>query len=238
MFDDDAGGRVEALDALQRGVGICDVVVGERLALQLLGTADAHLGLRCLTIKRSGLVWVLPVAHLLHLFELQVEGPRVVLRATLDQAAKVIGDHAVISGGVFVGANRKSKSCCQRGVAVMGFEFSEDPIVVPGRYHNGDVAVVLRCRTNHGWPADINIFHRVFQGAVRAGDGGLERIQIHDDQIDRRDVVCGHHFIVGAAPTQNAAVNLWVQGFHATIHHLWKTGVIGDFHHAQSLLAE
>ena len=70
MFDDDAGGCVEALDALQRGVGVCDVVVGERLALQLLGTADAHLGLSCLAVKRGALVGVLPVAHLLHLFEL------------------------------------------------------------------------------------------------------------------------------------------------------------------------
>ena len=120
----------------------------------------------------------------------------------------------------------------------MEFEFCEDAIVVTGRYHDGDVAVVLRCRTDHGRSTNINIFHRVLQSAVRSCDGGLEWVEVHHYQINRWDLVSGHHLVVGAAPTQNAAMNFGVQGFHATIHHLGKSGVIRDFHHAHSLLAK
>jgi hypothetical protein len=139
---------------------------------------------------------------------------------------------------MLVGTNRKLKSRRQRGVAVMGFEFSEYATVVAGRHHDGDVAVILCGGTNHGRSADINILHRVFQRAVGTCDGGLEGIQIHHDQIDGRDFVGRHHLIVCAAPAQDAPVNFWVQGFHATTHHLGEAGVVGDLHHAQPLLAE
>ena len=149
--------------------------------------ADAHLGLSRLPIKSGALVWVLPVAHFLHLFELQVEGARVVLGATCRLGSQSDWRSC-----------RHKRRCARRHgsqdqiaspawcAAVMGFEFSEDPTVVAGRHHDGDVAVVLCGGTNHGRSADINIFHRVFQRAVRPCDGGLEGIQVHHHKIDGR----------------------------------------------------
>ena len=68
MFYNDTGGIIEALDALQRGVGIGHVVIGECFALYLLSTANAYLFWCGFSVKRRALMRVLAVTHLLHFF--------------------------------------------------------------------------------------------------------------------------------------------------------------------------
>ena len=60
--------------------------------------------------------------------------------------------------------------------------------------------MILGRGAHHGRATNINIFDGVLQRAVRAGNGGLEGIQIHDDQINSRDIVLIHHRIINATP--------------------------------------
>ena len=61
----------------------------------------------------------------------------------------------------------------------------------------------------------------------------LERIQVDDEEIDRRDRVLLHgRAVLGvAAPGEEAAVDGRVQRFHAPVHHLRIAGQLGDIAH-------
>ncbi len=63
MFHDHAGRMVELFDALQRRIGIGDVVVGERLALQLFRTGERAVGRLLIDVERCVLVRVFAVAQ-------------------------------------------------------------------------------------------------------------------------------------------------------------------------------
>ena len=61
-------------------------------------------------------------------------------------------------------------------------------------------------------------------------DRRLERIEVHDEEIDRRDAMREHRRLVlrVLADRQQAAVNLRVQRLDPPVHHLGKAGEIGD----------
>src|SRR5690606_13060144 len=107
VLDDDTGRLAEALHTLQRRIGVGHVVVGQLLALQLGSGGDAGLRRLRFPVEGRALVRVLAVAHVLGLDELGIEGARersaVVSAqgiAALVDGAQVVGDHAVIGGGV------------------------------------------------------------------------------------------------------------------------------------------
>src|SRR5690606_37903993 len=103
VLDNDAGGCLEALDALPGRIGIGDVVVGELLALQLAIVRERTGGGLGVAIEGGGLVGVLAIAHVLHLVPLlgvhigQGTHPAVgVVRAR----GQVVGDRGVVGGGM------------------------------------------------------------------------------------------------------------------------------------------
>jgi len=110
VLDDNAGRLAEFFHAFQRGVGIGNVVIGERLTLNLPGGRNRGFFYLFFYIESSLLVAVLAVTHILLLDEVQVQGAReatgriftftVVSRY---QATEVVGNHAVVRGGVFEG---------------------------------------------------------------------------------------------------------------------------------------
>ena len=53
----------------------------------------------------------------------------------------------------------------------------------------------------------------------------VERIQVHDDDIDEAETVTGERGqIVGTvAAGENAAMNGWMQRLHAAVHHFRET---------------
>ena len=61
--------------------------------------------------------------------------------------------------------------------------------------------------------------------AVRAGDGGGERVEVHHQQVDRRDAVLRHDRIVDAAAAEQSAVDLRMQRLDAPVHDLGEAGV-------------
>ena len=74
MFDDNAGGLVaEGFDAFQRGIGIGNIVVGQFLALQLLGGGNRAAGRCFFPVKRRVLMRVFAITHGLVMVKLQIQ---------------------------------------------------------------------------------------------------------------------------------------------------------------------
>ena len=116
MLDDDAGGLVvEGFDAFQRGIGIGNVVVGQFLALQLLGGGNRAGGRCFFPVKRRVLMRVFAVTHGLVTVKLQIQG-----FGKLD-AVRCCPDRpnrGVVTRGVFKAFQRQieagllQKGCC------------------------------------------------------------------------------------------------------------------------------
>ena len=243
VLDDDAGRLDEALHAFQRGVGVGHVVERQFLALQLHGGGDAGFAALGLDVEGRALVRVLAVAHFLGLDELAVEGAREGAAvfggqgvAALVDGAQVVGDHAVVGGGVLEGFQGQIEAL---GVAqAAGFEAFDDAGVVAGVDHYGHVFVVLRGGADHGRAADVDVLDGIGQVTARLGHGGGEGVEVDRDQVDRLDAVLLHHRAVEGATAEDAAVDFRVQGLHATVHHLREAGVVGDFHRGHAVVLE
>jgi len=87
-------------------------------------------------------------------------------------------------------------------------EFSTPKKRLPVVVIDDDVyeGVILGSRTHHGWPTNINIFNRIFECAIRVGNGGRKGIQVDDNHIDRLDAMLLHHSVVLPASAKNAPV--------------------------------
>ena len=90
--------------------------------------------------------------------------------------------------------------------------------------------MVLRRRADHRRSADVDVLDRVFQRHAGLGDGLGERVQVDDNQIDRRDVVLddGRHVLGLVAVGQNPAVDARVEGLDAPFQHLGEIGDVAD----------
>ncbi len=93
------------------------------------------------------------------------------------------------------------------------------------------MGVVLGGRADQGGAADVDVFDRFGPGRVGAGDGGLKRIEVDDDQVDRQEALPleGGEVVGLVAPGQDSAVDLGVQRLDATAENFGLAGVVGDF---------
>ena len=111
----------------------------------------------------------------------------------------------------------------------MGLEIGQHGGVVGGFDHDGDVGVVLGGGADHRGAADIDVLDAVVIG-LAGGDGRLERVEVDDEQVDRRDAVAEHRGLVLGmrADGEQAAMHLGMQRLDAAVHHLGEAGQIGD----------
>src|SRR5690606_32368940 len=125
------------------------------------------------TVEGAGLVRVFAVAQGL--------GQRTAYRlagrgGVADLLREPAGDGGVIGGGAGEGAGGEAFAQLEGGGAV-GLE-GVDHLVQPGLVDaDGDVAVVLGGRADHGRAADVDVLDRRLE-ATAGGHGGLERIQV------------------------------------------------------------
>ena len=106
-----------------------------------------------------------------------------------------------------------------------------DAAVVGWVDNDGDALVVFGRAAEHRRTADVDVLDGVLEGDIRLGDGLLERVEVHDDEIDRADTVLGGGgsvFLIFAQEKQ-AAVDLGVQRLDAAVEHLGETGVVAEF---------
>ena len=235
MLHDDAGRRFELAHAFQRGVCIGDVVEAQFLALQLARGSHAHATRDGVGVERGRLVRVLAVAQvqLLHGAQFQRFGELLRLAALLRHPVR---HHRVVAAGVRVGLGGQALTQREAGAAGRdgGCHFG-----VVGRVHDDShVFVVLGRAAHHGRTTDVDVLDAVIVGAVGLGHRGGEGVEVHHQQVDRRDAVFGHHRVVDAAAAEQATVHLRVQRLHAAIHHLGEAGVCGYFRHWQASACE
>ena len=112
-----------------------------------------------------------------------------------------------------------------KGAALNG---GDDFGVVGRADDDADGFVVFRRRAQERRAADVDVFHRFFQGNARLVDGFAEGVEVDDDEVNRRDVVFVHHRVVGAAAAEDAAVDFRMQGFDAPGHDFGEGGVLAD----------
>ena len=101
------------------------------------------------------------------------------------------------------------------------------------------MGMVLGRRAHHRRAADVDILdHRVAIGA--AHHRAEERIEIDDDEIDRRDAMLLHRgdMLGIVADAEQAAVDLRVKRLHPAVHHLGEAGEVGDVAHRSAGLAQ
>ena len=99
--------------------------------------------------------------------------------------------------------------------------------------------MVLRRAADERRAADVDVLDAlVVAGAF--GDRRLERVEIDDQEIDRRDAVLGRLRVVlrVAAHGEQTAVHLRMQRLHAAVEHLGKSGELGDILHGEPLGAQ
>ena len=93
---------------------------------------------------------------------------------------------------------------------------------------------------DHGRTTDIDIFNGFFKCAIGFSDRCLKRIEVHNNDIDRINVVVSqgfHMFRIGAA-SQNTRVDLRIECFDTTVKHFRETRVIGHFLNFDSCLSD
>src|SRR5690606_36163625 len=100
------------------------------------------------------------------------------------------GHGGVIGGGAGEGAGGQLLAQGQgRGtVGLQGLDDQADAFRVDG---DGDMAVVLRTRADHGRAADVDVLDGGFKAAALL-DRLLERVEVDPDDIDGADAVLAH----------------------------------------------
>ena len=194
------------------------LAVAERLDL-LEGDREAR-GIR---IGRAGEAWLVG--------ELDARGghPRRQLR----------GDAGIVGGGVAEGLDREGRPEPGRDAPLLR-QGRQDRRVALRRGNDSDRGVVLGRRPDHRRPADVDLLDELVERDPVAFSGGGERVEIHDDELERRDrrrdelpAVVGQ-----AAVREDAAVDPRVERLDPPVEHLGEAGHRGDVRHGQTCVAE
>ena len=91
--------------------------------------------------------------------------------------------------------------------------------------NNGNITMVLGCRTDHSRAANINILD-AFIKITTCREGFLKRIKVHHQHINGLDVVFRHRGLVrfiiayGEQPPMNAGM----ERLDTAVHHIWIAG--------------
>ncbi len=86
------------------------------------------------------------------------------------------------------------------------------------------------------WSADVDLLDQSLERRREILRGFHERIEIDNDDIDKGYPVLGRRIEIGGVSSscEDSAVDQRVQRLDATVHHLGKTGDVGDPEHRQS----
>ncbi len=124
--------------------------------------------------------------------------------------------------------------------AAVGLHLGQHVGVVGRVGDDGDMRVVFGGGTHHGRSADVDVLDRILQRAAGLGDGRRERVQVHHHEVYGRDVMLLQRgdMLGQVAPRQDARMNLRLQRLHASVQHLGKAGVVGDFRDGDAVVGE
>ena len=229
MLDDRHRGRacrIELGHEFKGRVGVADVVVGQGLALDEPGRSDSGSGIEG-AVEGCGLVRILAIAQRLG----QSSAKRAITRRTVEgNGGEVIGDESVVGGRPGIGLLRQRTTEDETGPPIVAVHLGPQGLVVADVHHHGHIAVVLGRAADHGGTADIDVLDTLFRRPA-ARYRGLERIEVHDEKIDRHDIVGQHGGLVARVfpDREEPAMNQRVQRLQPAVHQFRETGQVGDF---------
>src|SRR5262245_51323399 len=95
--------------------------------------------------------------------------------------------------------------------------------------------MVLGGRPNHGGTAYVDLLDRLVEWDAFLRDGGLERVQVHRDQVDRADPVGRERLLVcgQVAAGEDASVDERVECLYPSVEHLGEPCHLGDLANVQ-----
>ena len=233
MLDDHAGALPEGADALDRRVGIGQVVEAQRLALHLVRGGDAGVFGRRQPIVRGPLMGVLAITQFTGLAPRQQQGLGERVRG---MAAQVVADQDVVAGRVGERLRGQFPPEALRRAAVA--EGRKHPRVVAGIANHREPGMVLGRRAQHGRPAHVDLLDGAFLGGVRVEDCGFERVEIDGQEVDPADAVFFDGGLVHAAARQQPAVHGRMKRLDAAVHDFRKTGELGNLQHLKARRAQ
>ena len=102
--------------------------------------------------------------------------------------------------------------------------------VIGRRNDDGDVAIILRRRADHGGAPDVDILDQLGGIGVWIRGHFFELVQVHDHHVDRLDGVRRQrrNVVRLIAHGEDRAGDLRVHGLDAAVEHLGKAGYLGD----------
>ena len=227
MLDDNAGGSFKLAHAGEGRIRIHDVVVGKRLALNLLGRDQRTLLHDAqVPIEFRRLMGVLAVPQRLRRFE---GGPR------RRRSRQVLGDRLIVAAGACKCLGGEQTSQLLTHAARLNL--FENLRVVRGINHHGHEGLILGGTSNQAGTANVDVINCL--AASRSGilDHRLKGIQIHNHQVDRLYTVFAHGLVVDTTTRQYSAVDLRMKCLDPTFHHLRETGVVRDIPDPQAKIS-
>ena len=233
MLDDRHRRRVELRNAFECGVGIVQVVVREFLALHLHRGRDTRA--RAVHVECRSLVRVLAIAQRLTQRAGDRETPRKCLAASFGEPR---GDRGIIRSRARVRLAGEPPPQPERGAAVLR-DLVQHLLILIGFGQHGNKVMVLRRAPDQRETANVDILDAHFiRGALR--HRLLERIEVHRNEIDRRDAMFRHlsHVLGHIPPAQNAAMDLRHQRLHPPVEDLRKTGMFRNLLHRHAGLTQ
>ena len=234
VLDDGDRRTVVVEGRAKRRVGVDVVVVRHLFAVKLCCLCDARTEHRA--VQRGGLMRVFAVAKSVELVSRDAQ-----CRCETRLVVRIFGLHPrrncrVVPCGVRERLPSKDAALAQCRSPV-GHGGNYLPVV--GRVNNDcDVVVVLRRCANHCGTADIDIFNDGRRRSTTC-DGRGERIQIHDDEVERFNSQFGQLVDVRVVPQvgEDSAVDRGVQRLDATIERFRETGYLGHLLHVEPRVA-
>ena len=233
MLEDASRRLGELPDQPQCAVEIEEVIVRKLLTMHDRGSRQVRTVSRRVDIERGALVRILPITQGLAERESKVQTFRKSVRnlgtAGSHDSSEIIGNRLVVCRALLKGRQREPAAMVQLGSTPLA-DRGDQGVVLVGAGHDRDMRVILGRRPDQCRAANIDVFDGILEAGVRPGDRGLERIQVHHDQVDRLKTLAFERgqVVRNVAASEDSTVDLGMQSLDPTAENLGLTGVIGD----------
>src|SRR5690606_6785526 len=130
---------------------------------------------------------------------------------------EVVEDVRVVVGRYLEGLSCKIATVFDRGTAILLCQFGFELGVLIFGGDDDHVLEILRCRTDQGDSADVDLLDDVRLGGARS-HSFLKRIQIDDHQVNcwNFELGCLSQVTLIFSSVEDASKDLWVKGFYST----------------------
>ena len=147
-------------------------------------------------------------------------------------AAQVVADNDIVTGRV--GESLRGQFPFEFGGGIAFPEIRQYPRIIPGITDDRESRMVLGRGAQHGRTAHVDLLHGTFLGAIGIQDGGFERVEIDDQEIDPADAVFFGGGLVHTPARQQAAVNGGMKRLDAAVEDFRESGEFGNLQYLQS----